>query len=104
MMRFPVGDDDDDEIGVMHEPLIKPKKASKWIVIAAFFELIGDLFKSFAQFFDALEDESLARFRYERSRQDFHEQAAREIEMLTSGAYDATTTESGRGVGAGTAE
>lgn len=101
-MRFP--DDDDDDDVIVAAPVVKPKKASKWIIIAAFFELIGDLFKSFAQFFDALEDESLARFRYERSRQDFHEQAAREIEMLTSGAYDATTTESGRGVGTGTAE
>lgn len=88
-MRFP---DDDDDVVVDNTPPVKPKKASKWIVVAAFFELIGDLFKSFAQFFDALEDESLARFRYERSRQDFHEQAAREIEMLTSGAYDATTS------------
>jgi hypothetical protein len=102
--RFPVSDDDDDEIGVLYEPKIKPKKASKWIVIAAFFEMIADLFGAFHKFFDALEDESLARFRYERSRQDFQEQAALEIEMLTSGKYDATSTESGRGVGSGSTE
>lgn len=92
-MRFP---DDDDETVVDTAPPAKPKKASKWIIVAAFFELIGDLLKSFAQFFDALEDESLARFRYERSQQDFQEQASREIEMLTSGEYDAATAESVR--------
>lgn len=101
MERVPI-EDDDDEIGVVNYP--KPKKASKWIIIATFLELFADLFGSIRKFFDALEDEALARFRYERSQQDFHEQAAREIEMLTSGKYDATSTESGWGVGTGSAE
>lgn len=96
-------DDFDDD--VMDAPVLAaPKKGNKWLVIGAFSELIGDLFKSFAKFFDTLTDESLAKFRYERNKQDFMIQASREIEMLTSGKYDATTTESGRGVGTGSAE
>lgn len=74
--------------------LTAPKKGNKWLVIGAFSECIADLFKAFAKFFDTLTDESLAKFRYERSKQDFMIQASREIEMLTSGKYDATSTES----------
>lgn len=102
MDRFPIDDDDDD---LDEAPVISaPKKGNRWLVIGAFFELIGDLFKSFGKFFDTLTDESLAKFRYERNKQDFMIQASREIEMLTSGEYDATATESSRGFGAGSAE
>lgn len=102
MERFPIDDDDEDFDDAPVLPA--PKKGNKWLVIGAFFELVGDLFKSFAKFFETMTDESLAKFRYERHRQDFMEQASREIEMLTSGKYDATSTESGRGIGSGTAE
>lgn len=96
-------DDFDDDI--MDAPVLPaPKKGNKWLVIGAFSEFVADLFKAFAKFFDTLTDESLAKFRYERNKQDFMEQASREIEMLTSGKYDATSTESGRGIGSGTAE
>ena len=96
-------DDFDDD--VMDAPvLVAPKKGNKWLVIGAFFELFGDFFKSFAKFFDTLTDESLAKYRYERNKQDFMIQASREIEMLTSGKYDATTAESSGSVGSGSAE
>ena len=88
-------DDFDDD--VMDAPVLAaPKKGNKWLVIGAFFELIGDMFKSFAKFFDMITDESLAKYRYERSKQDFMIQASREIEMLVSGEYDAAGTESSR--------
>lgn len=103
MEKFPI-DNDDDEVYDLMNPIVKPRKVSLWIVVAAFFELIGNFFKAFSQFFDALTEESLARFRYARSTQEFQEQAAREIEMLTSGVYDAPTTESGGRVGSGSAE
>jgi hypothetical protein len=120
MDRFPVGDDDDDfeatppegdrEIGVVYNPdgtrwsPGPPKKGSLWLVLGSVTELLADLFGSFRKFFDTLTEESMAKYRYTRSAQTFHQQAAREIETLISGAYDATTTESGRGVGTGSAE
>lgn len=104
MSGFPIDDDDEDEVKAFPAPPGSPKKGTKWLILGAFFELIGDLFKAFTNFFDSLTEESLAKYRAERNRQAFAEQASREIEMLTSGKYDATSTESGRGVGTGTAE
>jgi hypothetical protein len=92
-------DDGDDDTPV----LPAPKKGNKWLVIGAFFELIADVFKSLAKFFDTITDESLSKFRYERNKQDFMIQASREIEMLTSGEYDAPSTEPSRGIGSGSA-
>jgi hypothetical protein len=96
--------EDEDFDDHLDTPVVAYKKGSKWAVIGAVFELIGDLFKSFAKFFDVCMDASLTKFKYERQQQEFQQQASREIEMLTSGAYDAATTESGRGVGTGSAE
>jgi hypothetical protein len=98
--RFPIDDDDDDEPTPL--PTGSPKKGTKWLVLGAFFELIGDLFKAFHGFFDSLTEESLAKYRAERYRQAFAEQASREIEMLTSGKYDATSTDTSRGQRSGT--
>lgn len=103
MERFPT-DDDDDETDVAYAPALSPRKGSKWLILGAFFELIGNLFEAFHEFFDSLTEESLAKYRAERARQSFAEQASREIEMLVSGKYDAPTTESGGSVGSGTAE
>lgn len=93
MERFPIDDDDEDMPNFMGmaspTPPLSPKKGTKWLVLGAFFELIGDLFKSFHNFFDSLTEESLAKYRAEHARQAFAEQASREIEMLTSGKYDA---------------
>lgn len=85
-------DDFDDDVMDTDRVLPAPKKGNQWLVIGAFFELIADFFKSFAKFFDTLTDESLAKFRYERNKQDFMIQASHEIEMLTSGKYDANQT------------
>lgn len=104
MNGFPIDDDDEDEVKASPTPPGSPKKGTKWLILGAFFELIGDLFKAFTNFFDSLTEESLAKYRAERNRQAFAEQASREIEMLVSGKYDATSTESGRGVGSGAAE
>ena len=103
-MRFPIDDDDDEELVPFPTPPGSPKKGTKWLILGAFFELIGDLFKAFAMFFSSLTEESLAKYRAERNRQAFAEQASREIEMLVSGKYDATSTEPSRGVGSGSAE
>jgi hypothetical protein len=86
-------EDDFDDDDVMDTPVLTaPKKGNKWLVIGAFFELIADVFKAFATFFDTMTDESLGKFRFERNQQDFMIQASREIEMLTSGEYDAPST------------
>jgi hypothetical protein len=104
MMGFSVGDDEDeDEVGVGYNPG-PPKKGSLWLVLGSITELLADLFGSFRKFFDALTEESMSKYRYTRSAQEFHQQAAREIETLISGAYDATSTEPSRGVGSGSAE
>lgn len=102
MERFPIDDFDDEDMPnfmgmASPNPPLSPKKGTKWLVLGAFFELIGNLFKAFYGFFDSLTEESLAKYRAERARQSFAEQASREIEMLVSGEYDATSTESSRG-------
>lgn len=97
--------DEDFDDDVMDAPVLPaPKKGNKWLVIGAFSEFVADLFKAFAKFFDTLTDESLAKFRYERNKQDFMVQASREIEMLTTGKYDATSTDTSRSLGSGSAE
>lgn len=97
MERFPIDDDDEDMPNFMGTisatPPLSPKKGTKWLVLGAFFELIGNLFKAFYSFFDSLTEESLAKYRAERARQAFAEQASREIEMLISGDYNAPSTE-----------
>lgn len=104
MSDFPIDDDDDDEVDVKSPPPLSPKKGTKWLILGAFFELIGELFQAFHNFFESLTEESLAKYRADRARQSFAEQASREIEMLVSGKYDATSTESGGSVGSGRAE
>lgn len=103
MERFPIDDDDDEVVMPVALP-VSPRKGSKWLVLGALFELIGNLFQAFHGFFESLMEESLAKYRAERARQAFAEQASREIEMLTSGKYDATSTESSRGFGTGSTE
>jgi hypothetical protein len=105
MDRDPIYDDDDDDsMRLTESPLASgsPKRGTRWLLLGAFFELIGDLFKAFHSFFDSLTEESLAKYRAERYRQTFAEQASREIEMLTSGKYDAASTDTSRSIGSGT--
>lgn len=97
MHREPVedfDDDDDDVIGVIYTPPgfkpDVPRPASSWLMFAALVELVADIFGVFHKLFNTLEDEVLANYRWKRSRFEFAEQAAREIEMMTGG-LDATT-------------
>lgn len=85
-------------------PFSKTKKHPLWLVVGAFFELIGNILRSFSGFMDILQDVALQRFTEQNDRERFIMQASREIEMLTSGEYNATTTESGGSVGSGAAE
>lgn len=85
-------------------PFSKTKKHPLWLVVGAFFELIGNILRSFAGFLEVLQDISLQRFTEQNDRERFIMQASHEIEMLTSGVYDATGTESGGSVGSGTTE
>lgn len=103
MDHFPIDDDDDDfdDSKSAFLPTGSPKKGTKWLVLGAFFELVGELFKAFHGFFESLTEEALAKYRAERYRQAFAEQASREIEMLVSGEFDAPTAESSGSVGSG---
>lgn len=83
-------DDDDDEIVFTAVPSESARKASHWLMLAAVIEMIADVFGVFHKFFNTLEDEVLANYRWKRSRFEFAEQAAREIETMTGG-FDATT-------------
>lgn len=74
-------------------------RATKWMVLGAFFELITDIFKALAKFSDTLTDESLAKYRRQRNKDEFIQQASREIEMLTSGDYDAATFQTSSSIG-----
>lgn len=75
-------------------------RASKWMVLGALFELMTDISKAFASFFDAMTDEALSKYRRQRNQDEFIQQASREIEMLTSGEYDATTKQTSGRLGA----
>lgn len=94
-------EDFDDHLDTL---LVAYKKGSKWVVIGAVFELIGDFFRMFAKFFDVCMDASLTKFKYERQQQEFQQQASREIEMLTSGDHDASSAESSGSFGTRGAE
>lgn len=96
--------DDDDLEDEDEARLPVDHRASKWMVLGAFFELMTDIAKAWAKLFDALADESLAKYRRQRNRDEFIQQASREIEKLTSGDYDATTVEARSGFGTGASE
>lgn len=80
------------------------KKRPLWLIVGAFFELISNILKAFTGFLDIASDASLQRFTWRNERERFMQQAAREIETLTSGDYDASTFSTGRSVGSGAAE
>ena len=86
-------DDGDSVIGPEWVVRPAPKTGNRWVILGAVFELVGDLLKSVHKFFDVCMDASLSKYKYERQKQDFMAQSSREIEMLTSGDYDATTPE-----------
>ncbi len=98
---------DDDDLDDAPEFAPKPPvkgSGSKWLVLGSFFELITNIFKAFAQFFDSLTDESLATYRRAQNKDKFVLEASREIEMLINGDYDATTSQARTGFGTGTSE
>lgn len=76
-------------------------RASKWMILGAFFELMTDIAKAFSTFFEALTDESLSKYRRQRNRDEFIQQASREIEMITSGDFDASTFAASGRIGSG---
>jgi len=93
MHRDPAEDFDDDDEDLFlprSEVVVSTRPASSWLMLAAVVELFADIFGVFHKLFSTLEDEVLANYRWKRSRIEFAEQAAREIETLTGGS-DATT-------------
>lgn len=96
-------DGDEDEPSRATFPRIKGS-GTKWMVLGAVLELGTDISKAFASFFDALTDESLAAYTRARNKDEFVQQASREIEMLVSGEYDASTVQASAGLGTGTSE
>lgn len=76
-----------------------PKRGNRWVILGALFELVSDFSKSFAKFFDVCMDASLSKYKYEKQRQEFIQQASLEIEKLTSGEYNATTIQASRRIG-----
>lgn len=90
----------DDELDEEYEARLPVEhRASKWMVLGSFLELLTDVCKALAKFFDALTDEALSKYRRQRNKDEFIQQASREIEMLTSGDYDATTIQTSGRIG-----
>lgn len=98
---------DDDDLDDAEEFTPRPpvnRKGGRWLVLGSFFELMTNICKAFAQFFDSLTDESMSQYRNQRNKDEFISQASREIEMLISGEFDATTSQARTGFGTGTSE
>lgn len=76
---------------------VKSKREQRWLVLSAVLELFADVFMAFHKLFSTFEDSTLQRFEYRNDRLKFMEQAAREIETLTSGDSNATTNTTGTG-------
>ena len=93
-------EDDDIEEEPKNEARIPvSRKASKWMILGMIFEFLSDIAKAWTKLFDTLTDESLRKYSRQREEDTFVQQASREIEMLTSGDYDATTIEASRRIG-----
>lgn len=86
--------DDEDDCGCDDESektYVVAKRKHKWLILSACLEVLADIFMAFHKLFSTLEESTLQKFTHENDRLKFMEQAAREIESLTSGGLDATT-------------
>lgn len=79
---------------------LKGEKENLWIVLASFLDMIAAIFHAFHEFFTNCSMTAASRYMYETNQRRFFEEASKDIEAIVN----ATSTESGRGVGSGTAE
>lgn len=86
----------DDDLDCDHdeEPFFAVARAShRWIAVAAIFELFSDILMAFYKLTSMFRDTFLQKYRYDNDRIKFMDQVAVDIETITSGGLDASTSE-----------
>ena len=78
----------------------KPVKGNVWYIVSGLMELVAGIFHAFYDFFDTMSSIAAHRYVWEKEQRKFFEEASKDIEAIVN----ATSTESCRGVGSGTAE
>lgn len=91
MDRVPV----DDESTPLYVSQPQGEKENIWVVVAAFFSMLGGIFHAIHEFFDTMSMTASSRYLWETNQRRFFEEASRDIEAITS----ANTTESISSVG-----
>ena len=96
MDRIPM----DDEDNALFIPQPKGEKENGWVVLAAFLSMLGGIFHAIHEFFDTMSMTASSRYLWKINQRRFFEEASKDIEAITN----ATSTESGWGVGSGRTE
>lgn len=85
-----VEDPDSDELAV------KGERENLWIILAAFFDMVAEIFHAFHEFFSMAALTANSRYLWQTRQRRFYEQASRDIEMIT-GDVNASTKQAGSG-------
>ena len=86
-------DDDFDE----SPPFALSRSSHRWILLAAVFELVSDIFMAVYKLTTVVRDALLQKYRYDNDRIRFMDQVAVDIETITSGGMNATSDAAGSG-------
>lgn len=78
----------------------KPVKGNVWYIVSGLMELVAGIFHAFYDFFDTMSSIAAHRYVWQKEQRKFFEEASKDIEAIVN----ATGTESGWSVGAGTSE
>lgn len=88
-------EDLDDEELEEGEPFCQSRSTHRWLVVAGILELIADILMGFYKLTTLGRDAFLQKYRYDNDRARFMDQAAVDIETITSGGLDATSKPAG---------
>lgn len=92
-----MGDLDDDFDDDEDPPFALSRSSHRWVLAAAVFELVSDVFMAFYKLTTVIRDSLLQKYRYGNDRIRFMDQVAVDIETITSGGLDATAKPAGSG-------
>lgn len=89
--------DDENEIFL---PKAEGEQENWWVVLAAFLSMLGGIFHAIHEFFDTMSMTASSRYLWKTNQRRFFDEASKDIEAIVN----ATGTEPGWSVGAGTSE
>jgi hypothetical protein len=75
----------------------EPVKGNAWYLVSSVMELVAGVFHAFFEFFDTLSSIAAARYVWEKKQRRFFEETSKDIEMIATGKFDATSTDTSRG-------